>query len=122
MPCWEACCDPMRWLPRYRDHLLGQGLSDKTVRVYVTRVEQAAGWCDQHGVHLVSLGASDAAEMATMFPSSASSRRQLRTALKHYWEMLDVKGPVKAIRVPPQPTPRWRGLEPDEAARLVKAA
>src|SRR5690606_11570571 len=31
-------------------------------------------------------------------------------------------GPLKAIRVPPKPTPRWRGLEPDEAARFVKAA
>src|SRR5690606_15311029 len=122
MPCWEACCDPMRWLPRYRDHLLGQGLSDKTVRVYVTRVEQASGWCAQRGVHLVSMSASDASEMSRIVPNTAASRRQLRTALKYYWEMFGVQGPVKAIRVPPKPTPKWKGLEPDEAARMVKAA
>lgn len=30
--------------------------------------------------------------------------------------------PVRAIRVPPKPQYRWRGLEPDAAAALAKAA
>src|SRR5690554_1672532 len=112
----------MRWLPRYRDHLLGQGLSPKTVRVYVGKVEQASSWCNRQGLHLVSLTPSEATELCKQFPASAASRRQLRTALKHYWDMLGVNGPVKAIRVPPKPTPKWRGLEPEDASRLIKTA
>lgn len=112
----------MRWLPRYRDYLLAQGLSDKTVRIYVAKVEHASGWCDEQGVSLVTLSATDASLMARAFPNTASSRRQLRTAIKHYWDMLGVRGPEKAIRVPPKPSPRWRGLEPEVAGKLVKAA
>lgn len=121
--CIGACCAaPMQWLPRYRDHLLGQGLSPKTARIYIAKVERASSWCQSKGVHLTSLTPSEVAEMCKQFPYTASSRRQLRTALKHYWEMLGIQGPVKAIRVPPKPAPRWRGLEPEDAARLVKAA
>lgn len=122
MPCPEACCVPVRWLPRFRDHLLGQGLSEKTVTTYVAKVELVSGWCRERGVHLTSLTPSQAVEVAKLVPASASSRRQLRTALRHYWDMIGVKGPEKAIRVPPKPSPRWRGLEPDDAALLVKAA
>lgn len=82
----------------------------------------ASDWCDSRGYRLTTLTPSQASELARQFPNTASSRRQLRTALKHYWEMLGVTGPAKAIRVPPKPTPRWRGLEPEDAGRLVKAA
>lgn len=112
----------MRWLPRFRDYLLAQGLSEKTVHVYVAKVEAASGWCEAQGVRLTTMSATDAARMARTFPNTTSTRRQLRTALKHYWEMLGISGPTKAIRVPPKPSPRWRGLEPDDAARFVKAA
>ena len=114
--------DPVQWLPRYRDYLYGQGLSPKTVRVYVQKLEAAAGWCDAQGVRLTTLTASEARDLAGTFPNSASSRRQLRTACKHYWDMLGLNGPVKAFRVPPKPQPVWRGLEPYDAGKLVKAA
>lgn len=106
----------------YTEWLLGQGLSTKTVHTYTSKVDRALQIAAESGWDLLALAPSQAVELAAYFPAAASSRRQLRTALKHYWELHEVNGPVKAIRVPQQHRGRFRGLEPDEARLLAKTA
>jgi integrase len=106
----------------YEEWLLGEGLSAKTVSTYQSKLCRADEIAVEKGWDLLDLTASQAVELAGYFPNAASSRRQLRTALQHYWAMHDTAGPVKAIRVPKQSRGRFRGLEADEARMLAKAA
>jgi len=56
-------------------------------------------------------------------PDTNSSRKQLRTALKHYWTMSGrIDPPARAVRVPPKPRGICRAIEPDDARILVKTA
>ena len=105
-----------------RDYLTGQGLSPTTIRNYSGALARAVAWADSSGADLEDLTNSETATLAGIFPPSNSSRRHLRAALVHYWDMLNLDGPVKAIRVPPRPTPRWRGLEDDQVADLLDVA
>lgn len=112
----------VQWEPRFIDYLVGQlGLSPKTCRIYLWHVREAARWCEERGLRLSSLQAQAVAELAKTVPFTASSRRALRTALTHYWAMLGrTDPPVRAIRVPRKPDPRWRGLSPEHARLMVK--
>ena len=107
----------------YVDYLRGEGLSNRTVVSYTNnmrRVERLAG---SLGIHLLEATAGELATVAAETPNSMSTRRQLRTSLKHFYEF---KGrtdpPLKAIRVPRAPRGRFKGLEPEEAAMLTKTA
>lgn len=104
----------------YREWLYGLGLNSKTVTVYTLRVRQLVQWCHENHFDALNLKPSQLAEFTEICP--AQSRRQLRSAMQHYWSMFGMEGTPRAIRVPPKPQPRWRGLEPDEAAKLIKVA
>lgn len=106
----------------YEDWLLAQGLTVKTISIYRGKLDRATGVAAEQGWDLRSLTPSQAAALADTFPFTPSSRRQLRTALQHYWELNEVVGPAKAIRVPRAPRGRFRGLEMDEARLLAKTA
>lgn len=106
----------------YREYLLGLGLADKTVKAYGQQVERAKRWTDAHNVKLMMLTPSQTREMADTWPRSNASRRQVRAALRHYWTMHGVAGPLDAIRVPKRPKPRWRGLEDDQVRQLLATA
>ncbi len=108
----------------YRDHLLNQGLSEKTARVYVALVCRSAEWCRTHDTALYAIAGETLVRMAKdVVPFSSSSRRQLRSALIHYWEMVGrPEPPAKAIRVPKKPQGRCRAVTPDEARALVKVS
>jgi len=106
----------------YNDWLLSQGLSQKTVVIYRAKLDRAAEIARQQGWDLRHLTALQAAVIADQFTLTSSTRRQLRTALVHYWEMHEVVGPAKAIRVPKKPRGHYRGLEPDDARLLAKTA
>lgn len=66
--------------------------------------------------------AADVGSLADLYPNTYSTRSQLRTVLGHYWKMIDVEGPGAAVLAPKPPPPRYRGLDRDEASRMVKAA
>ena len=106
----------------YREYLIGLGLTPKTVRTYELKFIRAQRWAEEQDVDLRKLKPSQAAELAKVWPFTHSSRRQLRSALVHYWHMCDVDGPARAIRVPKPPRPRWRGLEDDQTLRLLRTA
>lgn len=106
----------------YREYLIGRGLSANTVRNYEGKLRRAAGWAEEHNTDLADLKPSEVVAITELWPRKHSSRRQLRSALVHYWEMLGVTGPVRAIRVPGRPRPRWRGLEDDAVCSLLEIA
>jgi integrase/recombinase XerC len=106
----------------YTEWLLAQGLTDKTVSIYRGKLDRAETLATGQGWDLQQLTPSQAAELANSFPYTTSTRRQLRTALVHYWQLHDVVGPARAIRVPPKPLGHYRGLESDEARLLAKTA
>ncbi len=104
----------------FREYLLAQGLADKTLRAYETRLRQAVAWSPEP---LEVASAQAIAEVAARLPRTTSSQRQLRSALTHYWAMIGrVDPPVRAVRVPPKPRPRCKALDPADARALVKVS
>src|SRR5437588_567653 len=83
-----------------------------------------------HGDPLVfvSIGQADSRHVATAAltpdePRTWASRKLLRHALRHYWEITARRHPpLAAIRVPVKPRMRCRALEPADACRLAAAA
>src|SRR5690606_41028222 len=76
----------LRWERRYRDHLLGEGLSERTVREYVRKMKRVEEWAIRQGTHPSSMSAAHVHELAKTFPQTLGSLGQLRSALKYYWE------------------------------------
>jgi integrase len=108
---------------RYTEYLFALGLAPSTIRLYRSMMQRAWDWAALEGVDLTRPRASEVAALRGEFVDSASTLRQLRCALVHYWEMMEVtQPPVKALRVPRKPTPRWRGLETDVAMKLAGEA
>jgi integrase len=109
---------------RYRRYLHEQELSRRSVDVYARMVIRAEAWCEPHGFDLATAPAELIMEWAeTEVPRSTSSRRQARSALRHYWAMAERADPPEwAVRVPKTPTYVCRALEPDEAALLAAHA
>ena len=108
----------------YVEYLIGQGLSDRTIRLYAQRLVVAQQWAENRGVSLLDATPSIvAAYTKECVALSYSSRAQARAMLSHFWEW---KGrehpPVKAVRVPPHPTMVCQALEEDEARAITKAA
>jgi integrase/recombinase XerD len=112
-------------LEEYREHLIGQGLSPRTVHIYVTLVAHADQWMhDQHHTTLAWAAPSHIADYATGHVTfSHSSRGQAAAAFRHYWDLTGrTSPPVKAIRVPPQPEMVCRAVDDIEARALTKTA
>lgn len=109
-------------LDSYVEWLIERGLDDKTVRIYSHKLRQVLNLCDHYGWNINELEPSQVRIISQAFPNSPSTRRQLRTALKHWWESQGVVGRESAIRVPKPPRGVYRGLEDDEAKLLAKAA
>lgn len=110
----------METVAEYREWLFSMSLSPKTVKIYVRVIERVTVWCEERDTDITMLRPSQLALLTGETPPG--SRRQLRSALQHYWTMLGMQGPSRAIRVPPKPRPRWKGLQPDEAQRLLRTA
>lgn len=113
----------MRWEPRYRDHLLGEGLAEKTVTEYVRKMKRVEEWAARNGTHAASMTATHVAAMAASFPQTLGSLGQLRSALKYYWEMLGRdRAPYKAVLLPKEEIPPPDPLEPDEYHAVIRVA
>lgn len=118
-----ACSDlPVEWAI-FADHLTGLGLAARTVTYYVRRAEHADRWLREQGSDLARSKAALIGAYASTLPNSHSTRGQVASALGHYWEWVQRPSPpIKAIRVPTQPTMLCRALEPEQAARLKMVA
>ena len=110
----------METIEPYGEWLYSLGLKQKTVTAYKLRIRQSVLWCHERSLDLLTLKPSQLAELTESCPPQ--SRRQLRSAIQHYWGMFGTEGPHRAIKVPPKPKPRWRGLEPEAAAKLIAVA
>lgn len=107
----------------FADYLLGLGLAPSTVRMYRALMRKCADWADEQGIDLREPTAAELSQLRDQFVESPSTLRQLRCALQHYWDMHDVRHPpARALRVPPKPRPRWRGIPDDQARQLAITA
>lgn len=113
----------MRWTD-YADHLVGLGLSPKTITAYVRWVRGADDWLTSEGSSLAEATATHiAAYVERCVPNSHSSRGHAATAFRYYWEHVGrEKPPVRAVRVPPQPEMVCRAIDDDDARYVVKVA
>lgn len=112
----------MEWAV-FADHLIGLGLAARTVIYYVRRAESADTWLREQGVDLRRANAALIGAYASTLPNSHSTRGQVASALGHYWEWVERPNPpIRAIRVPPQPSMLCRALEPEQASRLKMIA
>lgn len=109
-------------LDLYEEYLVERGLDPKTIGIYKAKIRTVLQLTDHYGWDINALLPSQARTIAQAFPNTPSSRRQLRTSMKWWWEMWEVRGPETAIRVPKAPRGQYRGLEDDEARLLAKAA
>jgi integrase/recombinase XerD len=106
-----------------RDSLIERGLGPKSVGLYLRTIQAAEGWCEAQGTDLARVGPSLIAEYLTTVPASWSSRKGLRSALKHYWEIIERdRPPLGAVKVPPKPAMECRALDEEDARRLAKTA
>lgn len=106
-----------------RDSLIGRGLAPRSVQIYLRTIMEAEVWCEAQGTDLVRVGPSLIADYVATVPASWSTRKGLRTALKHYWEIVDRdRPPLKAVRVPPKPAMECKALEEEDARLLAKTA
>lgn len=102
----------------FRDYLIGEGLSGRTIRIYLRMVGQARTRLD-----LATVTAGELADYSTRLPFSHAYRGQFAAAVNHYWRSVGRwNGPIKAIRVPPQPDMVCQAVEDSEARDLVKTA
>src|SRR5690606_3292761 len=115
-----SCMLPV--LCEYREYLIGRGMSDNTVRAYVSHVERSRKWCATNNVDLCNMRPSQMRDLADQFKRSSAVRGQLRAALKHYWDLMDTTGPARAIDVPTPPRGQWRGLEDPWVVKLLAYA
>jgi len=103
--------------------LTARGLAPKSVRIYLGSILAAEAWCEQQGTTLAAATAVDLADYLLTQPSSWSSRKGLRSALKHYWEIIGRdRPPLAAVRVPPKPTMTCKALDEDDARILAKTS
>jgi integrase/recombinase XerD len=103
----------------FNEYLIGQGLSARTINIYIRLVAAAF----DYGLDLATVTASALSAYASTLPFSHSLRGQFAAAVRHYWEMVGrYDGPIRAIRVPPQPEMVCQAVDDNQARDLVKTA
>ncbi len=107
----------------YIEYLFSLGLHERSIGEYTREVQRCQAWLARSGHDLASAPPSIIGAYAETRPRSWSTRKMVRSALRHYWTMVGrPTPPVLAIRVPPKPRPRCRALEEDDSRILAKAA
>lgn len=106
-----------------RTELQGLGFAPKTVSTYVRVVGHADDWCRARGTTLAKVSGPLIAQYADTLSRSWSTRKELRSGLRHYWAITKRRNPPLAfIRVPPKPTMVCRAVDDHEAMMLAKTA
>jgi integrase len=107
----------------FRARLRELGLAERSVAEYAKVVAAAEAWLARHGHNLHDAPGELLARYVATRPRSWATRKQLRTAFAHYWELSRRRRPpLWAVPVPPKPRGRCRALSELEAARLERAA
>lgn len=106
----------------YGDYLTSIGLSDSTIDEYQREIGWILEWCAVRRVDLADITPSQLREYQVNRPNTPSVRSHLRSAACHWWDWKEVRGWPGAIEVPIPAPMQSKALEPDEAARLIKAA
>lgn len=107
----------------YAEYLWSLGLCARSVGEYARELKRCKAWLANHGHDLANAPPSVIGAYAETRPKSWSTRKMVRTTLKHYWTMTGrPRPPVGAVRVPPKPRGRCRALEDDDTRILAKAA
>lgn len=108
----------------FEEYLVGQGLSGKTVRLYVRHIARAQHWM-RRNTHttLQWAGPTELRAFANTLPDSHSTRGQAVAAFRHFWDWKErLNPPVRAIRVPPAPEMVCRAITSTQARDLVKVS
>lgn len=111
-------------MEEFLEHLIGEGLSPKSISMYMAIVTHAEKWMRSHNTTLAWCAPSHLSDYATAHVAfSHSSRGQAAAAFRHYWSFVGrVNPPAKAIRVPPQPEMVCKAVEEPDARALTKTA
>ncbi len=110
-------------LTRLKEQLWAQGLAPHTSTLYMRTLARADRWCAEQGWALDDVPGGVLREYAETIPRSYSSRRLLRSALRHYWSInARAEVPLWAVRVPRRPRMVCRALEEPKAAALEVTA
>ncbi len=103
--------------------LLARGLAQRTAKLYAVTIRRAERWWCQQGATLAAATPVEVVLYVRLQPETWATRKSLRSALGHYWEMVERHDPpLRAIRLPPKPVMVCKALEPDDARILAKAA
>lgn len=106
-------------------HLVGQGLSDRSVQQYRGQMLRAGKWFEFEASTTVDdAKPTDVARWCReAVANSRSSRMLAKRALGYYWELTGrADPPTMAIRVPPKPRYRCRALSVERSQKLSVAA
>jgi len=111
-------------LEEFREHLIGRGLSEKSIRLYMAIVVDAEDWMRQRNTTLAWSAPSHVSQyVSDRVVYSHSSRGQCAAAFRHYWDFIGRNNPPsKAVRVPPQPEMVCKAVEDEEARALIRTA
>ncbi len=105
---------------RARESMRRAGVNPTSTRQYCRYLAAAERWCSQRDLDLATIEGEALEQLAETVPRSTSSRRALRSALRHYFHALGrSEPPLWAVRVPKKRRMIARPLEPDELRRLL---
>lgn len=106
-----------------RAELLARGLAPRTATLYTRVITRADEWCQQGGSSLAAVPVPVLMEWVHAQPRSFSTRKMIRNAIHHYWQIVERPDrPQQAIKLPPRPRMVCRALEPGDADQLARAA
>ena len=78
---------PIATLADYDEWLAGVGLDPKTIRLYTKAVTRVISWCARAGHHFGAGFPHPNGGVCAVHPTLELARRQLRSALGHWWRM-----------------------------------
>jgi len=120
LPKLSTCVDRVGFM---RQKLLEQGYAPRTIAVYVRECMRAELFCEDAGYTLRNVPDAELARFVATRPRTEPSRKQLRSALGHYWRIIPRKNPpLWLVRVPKKRRGICRTLEEEEARALVALA
>ncbi|MCU1489826.1 MAG: integrase/recombinase [Acidimicrobiaceae bacterium] len=108
---------------KLHEHLVGIGLSNRSVALYLATARRVDRVAETIGVDLLELGPLEARRLSEAWPEGRSNRAQLRATVKHVLDAHELPGgPLRAMRVPKHPPARCRALSETDARLLAAAA
>lgn len=100
-----------------------QGLKPRSIYIYVRAIQRLQDWCLERHTDLDQVTADQLNHYGSTLAPGRSTRMQLRSGLKYYYEAVGrVPSPYRAIPVPPKRRMVCHAFETNDAALLYKTA